>query len=113
VIDPERVRMINRDKIIERERTDALRKAELRAEEIRLMGQAQAEATARMVSEMVKTLQQQGTGLTTEEIERIVLTALQRVSEQRQLSAALRDVTHGSSPATGATVSLNPDAPQP
>lgn len=113
-IAPERVRMINRDKIIERERTDTLRKAELRAEEIRLMGQAQAEATARMVSEMVKTLQQQGTGLTTEEIERIVLTALQRVSEQRQLSTALRDVTHGgSAPASGPSTAFNPDAPQP
>ncbi len=114
VIDPERVRMINRDKIIERERMDALRKAELRAEEIRLMGQAQAEATARMVSEMVKTLQQQGTALTTDEIERIVLTALQRVSEQRQLSAALRDATQPAGPpATGATAPLNADAQQP
>jgi|GEM_PF-5966486 len=114
VIDPERVRMINRDKIIERERMDAQRKAEMRAEEVRLIGQAQAEATARMVAEMVRTLQQQGTTLTTEEIERIVITAMQRMSDQQQLSGFFRDVAQAGiagQSATGQTTTLNPPNP--
>jgi regulator of protease activity HflC (stomatin/prohibitin superfamily) len=111
IIDPERIKMLNRDRIIEREKADAQRKAQLRAEEVRLLGEAQAEATARMVSEMVKTLQQQGTSLTTEEIERIVITAMQRMSDQQQLSGFFRDVaqTGAGLPATGQTTSLNPN----
>lgn len=117
VVDPERVRMQNRDRIIARERDDAQRKAELRAEEVRLIGEAQANATARMVAEMVKTLQQQGTNLGTEEIERIVITAMQRMSDQQQLSGFFRDVaqTGGGMPATGQTTALNnpnPNAPR-
>lgn len=115
VIDPERVRMINRDKIIERERLDSQRKAQMRAEEVRLIGEATAEATARMVSEMVKTLQQQGMGLSTEEIERVVITAMQRMSDQQQLSGFFRDVaqTGAGSPATGQTTALNPNQQRP
>lgn len=110
VIDPERVRAMNRDRIIERERADAQRRAEIRAEEVRLVGQAQAEATARMVSEVVRTLQQSGTALTTEELERVVLTAMQRMADQQQLGALFRDTLQtgiSGTPATGQTTSLN------
>lgn len=110
VIDPERVRALNRDKIIERERLDAQRRAEIRAEEVRLVGQAQAEATARMVAEMVRTLQQSGTPLTTEELERVVLTAMQRMADQQQLGALFRDTLQAGAtgtPASGQTVPLN------
>lgn len=114
MIDPERVRMINREKIIERERIDAQRRAEIKAEEVRLVGHAQAEATARMVSEMVRALQQAGTSLTTEEIERIVITAMQRMSDQQQLSGFFRDVAQtAAQPATGPTTQLNPNQPRP
>lgn len=113
VIAPERVRMVNRDKILERERADARRRAEMRAEEILLTGQAQAEATARMVAEMVKALQQQGTTLTTDEIERIVLTALQRVYEQRQLGALLREAAQSSTPPGGNAGTTHTDEAQP
>lgn len=112
MIDPERVKMINREKIIERERTDAQRKAEMRAEEVRLIGQAQAESTARMVAEMVRTLQQGGTTLTTDEIERIVITAMQRTSDTQQLSGFFRDMAQGGGnggSATGqTTIMTNP-----
>ena len=114
MIDPERVRMINREKIIERERMDAQRRAEIRADEVRVIGQAQAEATAAMVAEMVRTLQQAGTVLTTEEIERIVITAMQRTSDQQQLSGFFRDVAQtAAQPTTGATTQLNPNQPRP
>ncbi len=114
MIDPERVRMLNREKIIERERMDAQRKAELKAQEVRLVGQAQAEATAHMVAEMVRTLQQAGTSLTTEEIERIVITAMQRMSDQQQLSGFFRDVAQtAGQPVTGPTTALNPNQPRP
>lgn len=110
MLDPERVKMTYRDKVIERERVDAQRKAEMRAEEVRLIGQAQAEATALMVGEMVRTLQQQGTSLTIDEIERIVITAMQRTSDTQQLSGFFRDVAQAGGavpPATGQTTILN------
>lgn len=110
VIDPERVRMINRDRIIERERMDSQRRAEMRAQEVQLVGQAQAHATAQMVSEMIRTLQQAGTNLTTEEIERIVITAMQRTSDQQQLSGFFRDVAQTATPpSTGQTTQLPPN----
>lgn len=116
MLDPERIKMAFRDKIIERERRDAQRKAEIRAEEVRLVGQAQAEATALMVAEMVKALQQQGTSLATSEIERIVITAMQRMSDQEQLSGFFREVAQSSqpgTPATGQTTALNPNQANP
>ena len=114
MIDPERVRMMNREKIIERERMDSQRKAEMRAQEVRLIGQAQAEATAHMVAEMVRTLQEAGTSLTTDEIERIVITAMQRTSDQQQLSGFFRDVAQtAGQPTTGTTTVLNPNQPRP
>jgi regulator of protease activity HflC (stomatin/prohibitin superfamily) len=91
-INPDRVRMKYRDLKIQREMEDAQRMAEMRAREIRLVGQAQADTTARLVAEMVRTLQQQGTTLTTDDIERIVITAMQRMSDQQQLSGFFRDV---------------------
>lgn len=114
MIDPERIRMMNREKIIERERMDSQRKAEMRAQEVRLIGQAQAEATAHMVAEMVRTLQEAGTSLTTDEIERIVITAMQRTSDQQQLSGFFRDVAQtAGQPTTGTTTVLNPNQPRP
>jgi regulator of protease activity HflC (stomatin/prohibitin superfamily) len=114
-LDPERVRMKYRDLKIQREREDAQRLAEIRAEEIRLVGQAQAEVTARLVAEMVRTLQQQGTSLTTEEIERVVITAMQRMSDQQQLSGFFRDVAQaglpGSSGSPPASSGSNPQQP--
>jgi regulator of protease activity HflC (stomatin/prohibitin superfamily) len=113
-INPDRIRMKYRDVKIQREREDAQRIAEIRAEEIRLLGQAQAEATARLVAEMVRTLQQQGTVLTTDEIERIVITAMQRMSDQQQLSGFFRDVAQagtGQQPQTSPPANSNP--PQP
>ena len=110
---PERVRFANRDKIIERERQDSRRLAELRAEEVELVGEAHALATARMVQEIVKTLKEQGTPLTVEEIERIVITAMQRVSDQQQLSGFFRDVTQNAAPTTGATTHLREPPPNP
>lgn len=110
-IDPDRVRLMNRDKYIKREREDAQRLAEIRAEEVRLVGEAQAKAVAQMIGEMVRTLQQQGTSLTTEEIERVVITAMQRMSDQQQLSGFFRDVAQAGgpgAPATGPTTTLNP-----
>jgi regulator of protease activity HflC (stomatin/prohibitin superfamily) len=108
-INPDRVRMKYRDVKIQREVEDAQRLAEIRAREIRLVGQAQADTTARLVAEMVRTLQQQGTTLTTDDIERIVITAMQRMSDQQQLSGFFRDVAQastnapqgGTSPGTG------------
>jgi regulator of protease activity HflC (stomatin/prohibitin superfamily) len=96
-INPDRVRMKYRDMKIQREVEDAQRLAEIRAREIRLVGQAQADTTARLVAEMVRTLQQQGTNLTTDDIERIVITAMQRMSDQQQLSGFFRDVAQASS----------------
>ena len=113
-IDYERVRLMNRDKYIQREREDAQRQAEIRAEEVRLVGEAQAKAVAQMIGEMVRTLQQQGTNLTTEEIERVVITALQRMSDQQQLSGFFRDVAQagpGGAPVTGQTTALGANPP--
>lgn len=110
-IDSERVKLMNRDKYIQREREDAQRLAEIRAEEVRLVGEAQAKAVAQMIGEMVRTLQQQGTNLTTDEIERVVITALQRMSDQQQLSGFFRDVAQAGqtgAAATGQTTTLNP-----
>ena len=110
-IDPERVKAMNGDKIIARERMDAQRRAEMKAEEVRLVGQAQAEATARMVAEMVRSLQQSGTQLTTDELERVVLTAMQRMADQQQLGALFRDTVQAGTigiGATGQTTPLNP-----
>ena len=113
MIDPERVRMLNRDRIIERERMDSQRRAELRAQEVRLIGQAQAEATAQMVAEMIRTLQQAGTNLSTEELERIVITAMQRMSDQQQLSGFFRDVAQTAAPpSTGQTTQLSSNPPR-
>lgn len=111
VIAFERIKVANRDKIIERERQDAQRMAEIRAEEVRLIGEAHAHATGRMVEELVRTLKEQGTPLTMEEIERIVITALQRMSDQQQLSGFFREMTQNAAPAalpaTGATTQLS------
>lgn len=110
-IDSDRVKLMNRDKYIQREREDAQRLAEIRAEEVRLVGEAQAKAVAQMIGEMVRTLQQQGTALTTEEIERVVITALQRTSDQQQLSGFFRDVAQAGqagAATTGQTTALNP-----
>ncbi len=119
VIAPERIRAANRDKIIERERQDALRQAEIRAQEVRMVGEANAQATARMVDELVRTLKAQGTPLSMEEIERIVITAMQRVNDQQQLSGFFRDMTQNAAPApapptTGTTANLRepPTAPR-
>ena len=109
VIATERIRADNRDKIIERERQDAERNAQLRAREVALIGEAHAHATARMVEELVRTLKAQGTPLTVEEIERIVITAMQRVSDQQQLTGFFRDVSQSAAsvaPATGLTTQL-------
>jgi len=109
VIASERIRAANRDKIIERERQDAQRNAELRAQEVTLVGEAHAHATARMVEELVRTLKVQGTPLTIEEIERIVITAMQRVNDQQQLTGFFRDVAHNTAsaqPSTGTTANL-------
>lgn len=115
VIASDRIRAANRDKIIERERQDAQRTSEMRAQEVALIGEAHAHATARMVEELVRTLKTQGTPLTVEEIERIVITALQRVSDQQQLSGFFRDMSQnaatGPAPATTGTTMQLPDPP--
>lgn len=108
VIASDRIRAANRDVLIERERQDAQRTAELRAQEVALVGEAHARATARMVEELVRTVKAQGTPLSDDEIERIVITAMQRVSDQQQLSGFFRDVSQGAS--TGATAQL-PEPP--
>ncbi len=119
VIAVERIRAANRDKIIERERQDAQRMTELRADEVRMVGDAHAQATARMVEELVRTLKAQGTPLTVEEIERIVITAMQRVSDQQQLTGFFRDVSQSgiaTQPTTGTTTQLReppPNLPRP
>lgn len=107
-INPDRISMKYRDLKIQRQREDAQRMAEIRAEEIRTLGQAQAEATARLVAEMVRTLQEQGTALSTDDIERIVITAMQRMSDQQQLSGFFRDVAQ--SGATGMPLTGTPPA---
>jgi hypothetical protein len=56
-----------------------------------------------MVSEMVRTLQQSGTTLTTDEIERIVITAMQRTSDTQQLSGFFRDMAQGGGAGGAAT----------
>ena len=109
VIADDPIRAANRDKIIESERQDAERNAELRAHEVARIGEAHAHTTARMVEELVRTLKAQGTPLTVEEIERIVITAMQRVSDQQQLSSIFRDLSHTAAapePTTGATTQL-------
>jgi regulator of protease activity HflC (stomatin/prohibitin superfamily) len=108
VIASDRIRAANRDVLIERERQDAQRLAELRAQEVALVGEAHARATARMVEELVRTIKAQGTPLNGDEIERIVITAMQRVSDQQQLSGFFRDVSQGAS--TGSTARL-PEPP--
>ena len=116
VIAIERIRAANRDKIIERERQDAQRNAELRAQEVALVGEAHAHATARMVEELVRTLKVQGTPLTMEEIERIVITAMQRVSDQQQLTGFFRDVTQNAGQgqaSTGTTSQLGEPPARP
>ncbi len=109
VIADDPIRAANRDKIIESERQDAERNAELRAHEVARIGEAHAHTTARMVEELVRTLKAQGTPLTVEEIERIVITAVQRASDQQQLSSFFRDLSHNAAapePTTGATTQL-------
>lgn len=97
----------DRDSLIERERQDAERAAELKAREVALVGEAYALASARMVEELVRTLKAQGTPLTSDEIERIVITAMQRVSDRQQAAGFFRNVTEGGLPsATGATTQL-------
>lgn len=114
-INPDRVSMMYRDFKIQRQREDAQRLAEIRAEEIRTLGQAQAEATARLVAEMVRTLQEQGTSLSTDDIERIVITAMQRMSDQQQLSGFFRDVAQAGAAGTQSmstqTAPSNPQQP--
>jgi regulator of protease activity HflC (stomatin/prohibitin superfamily) len=119
VVAAERIKAENHDKIVERERQDAQRGAELRAHEVKLIGEAHAQATARMVEELVRTLKAQGTPLTNEEIERIVITAMQRVGDQQQLSSFFHDLSqHAASaqPSTGSTTQLREppaNAPRP
>jgi regulator of protease activity HflC (stomatin/prohibitin superfamily) len=109
VIASDRIRAANRDVIIERERQDAERAAQLRAREVALVGEAHAQATARMVEELVRTLKAQGTPLSVEEIERIVITAMQRIGDQQQLSNLFRDLSTGATPST--TAPTSPAAP--
>jgi regulator of protease activity HflC (stomatin/prohibitin superfamily) len=107
VIPSDRIHAANRDVLIERERQDAQRNAEIRAQEVALVGEAHARAAARMVEELVRTIKAQGTSLTADEIERIVITAMQRVGDQQQLSGFFREVSRGVTPAaTGATAQL-------
>jgi hypothetical protein len=66
-----------------------------------------------MVEELVRTLKAQGTSLSGEEIERIVVTAVQRANDQ-QLSGASGDVTQNAAPAaTGVTAHLGEPPPGP
>ena len=113
VIASDGVRAANRETIVKRERQDAQHSAELRAQEVALVGEAHARAAARMVEELVRTLKAQGTPLSGEEIERIVVTAVQRTSDQ-QLSGASGDVTQNEAPAaTGVTAHLREPPPDP
>ncbi len=111
VVASDRIRAANRDFIIERERQDAERMAQLRAREVSLIGEAHAQATARMVEELVRTLNTQESPLSVEEIERIVITAMQRIGDQQQLSNLFRDLS------TNATTNAVPrqyqEAPAP
>lgn len=107
VIAADRIQAANRDSLIERERQDAERAAELKAREVALVGEAYAQASARMVEELVRTLKAQGTPLTSDEIERIVITAMQRVSDRQQAAGFYRNVAESGTPAaTGATAQL-------
>ncbi|HEX6292451.1 MAG TPA: SPFH domain-containing protein [Herpetosiphonaceae bacterium] len=109
------IKLKYRDHRIRREVEDAQRLAEIRAKEVQAIGEAQAQATARLVAEMVRTLQQQGTTLTTNDIERIVITAMQRMSDHQQLSGFFRDVAQtsapGSSQSTAPPSTNNPNQP--
>ncbi len=111
VIASDRIRAANRDIIIERERQDAERTARLRANEVAMIGEAHAQATARMVEELVRTLKAQDTPLTAEEIERIVITAMQRIGDQQQLSNLFRDLSTNAAPTTAAHQQQQPPSP--
>lgn len=93
VVDPDRIRAANRDKIIERELQDAARTSTLHAEEVEKLGTAQARVTARMVSEIVSALRAQGAQLSPDELEHIVITAMQRVTDVQQLSGFFRQLS--------------------
>ncbi|GAC1354339.1 MAG: hypothetical protein NVS4B8_13410 [Herpetosiphon sp.] len=93
VIDPERIRAANRDYFIEREQKDAERKAMISAQTVETVGTAQARVTARMVSEIAEALKQQGAELTPDEIERIIVTSMQRTTDTQQLSGFFRQLS--------------------
>ncbi|MBA3945431.1 MAG: hypothetical protein H0X37_12800 [Herpetosiphonaceae bacterium] len=93
VVDPERIRAANRDRIIARELQDAERKATIDAQVVEKVGAAQAKATAQMVSEIVGSLKEQGADLAPEDLERIIITAMQRMTDTQQLSGFFRQVT--------------------
>lgn len=114
VIDPDRIRAANRDKIIERELQDASRNATLHAEEVEKVGTAQAKATARMVSEIVAVLKEQGATLSSEDLEKVVITAMQRMTDTQQLSGFFRQLTQaGQSSAAASAGARTPGAPTP
>jgi hypothetical protein len=75
-IDPERFKVLGRAKMLERETAEERIKAEREATRIKLISEAEAEAEARRVSELISSLRESGVQLSDEKLKEIVIDAI-------------------------------------
>jgi hypothetical protein len=81
-LDPEQIKRSKREYAIKREIEDAERAARIEAQKIEMMGKAQAQVQAHAIASWIKAIQDQGVNLAPEDIEQIVLNALEEMNEK-------------------------------
>jgi hypothetical protein len=83
-LDPEQIKRSKREYIIKREIEDAERAARIEAQKIEMMGKAQAQVQAHAIASWIRAIQDQGVNLAPEDIEQIVLNALEEMNEKHR-----------------------------
>lgn len=98
-LDPNQIKSSKREAAIKREIEDAQRAAQIEAHKIEMMGKAQAEIQAHAISSWIRAIQEQNVHLSAEDIEQIVLNALEEMNERHRRIALFTSLS-GSAPDT-------------